>query len=904
MSEVKTLVNTETKEVRTVDLETAKRLAGVKSEKRGGPLWRPKDGKWQVTIQDPGGQTRFKTMDADAVWSARSNPTIEVVGGDKKQIMEIVRQQNVAKGEHAAAAGMGLETFAANAVPGSRAVARAFLPGDLGDDAGRLAQIQDEENRGAAVGGTVAGIVGGMLVPVIPTGRGAMSILGFTDELGNAVASAALRKGIPAGAAKVAGRGTAGALSQVPAHIMFEAAQAVDYDQPLSHETFARDLGTHMLIGAAFEAALPFAGTALKQLRPDRAAVHAANIGIFAKTGVPFGGTLAKKVGQRVLKGQAAAAHSQSHLPSMWEKAGNAMRSLGQNAPRRAAAGRVIDDAVDASRTYAKAIDDALPSSAKTLEATGAVARGIDDIAARSPSVASSQAYHKATENIHHLAGLETGTQKFRTIAQEYVEGVRGNLDSPHLPKGMFKGASKTTSVDADMAVNAIRQEIKNLGGNPDALGMLNKINVNAAPHQVAKDLFSFRNRAVIDAARSGDPTSSAVASIITRNVDDVLTDAAVFGEGATKMVEILKASDDALDSARMVELGIDDILNIDGHASMEGFGVGRSAEAITKGHDAIRVLNDRGVITGAQYLTSRATTAGQKLGNLTPGLEAAAAVNTVRKSAASEFRAVLADPITSTEAIQLSKVESAARYFDETSELIGKYLNKPSAKVSMKTGVFKFREMKTFKEKEEAFYDIQKEIEAVTASEDILIDRTSRVAENLQSDPGLANGVAFHAVRRAAYLKQHLPTVPQGLVPYHGYTFSPAEISNFLEIAGAADDPISVMASALAGQLNESSLKAVADLYPHMLADMRVQISQAIIADQDNYIKFTYRQRMDIDTFLGGGFEPSAQLPNLLSLQDRSAQTSAQDQALRGQGAMRTSQPGDMTSSDRLASF
>jgi len=352
----------------------------------------------------------------------------------------------------------------------------------------------------------------------------------------------------------------------------------------------------------------------------------------------------------------------------------------------------------------------------------------------------------------------------------------------------------------------------------------------------------------------------------------------------------------------------------IDDHVSAEAFGAGATSAHLRSARGAAEFLDSEKVIkhNNMEFVGPQLEGADTLLEGLAGRFEVASAMNAVRKKAAQGYEAIPNTPLVGGEGTAtFGKFEAVGQYFKSTGETIeggikraiGDKARHGAATSPTMYGVFQFRNMETLAQKQEAYESLRERISAMTASDDTLISNVAKMTAGLQDDPELAGVVAGTAVTAAQYLNNHMPRGPQGIIPTRAPTPSPAEITTTLEMAGALDDPVSVLDATLRGSLRMAGLDAVRTVFPHMLADMQVQLSEGLMSDPAVYAKIPYRVRLDINTFLGGGFEPSATPQSLVNFSNRSAQTQAQEQAMRGGSAPRKPTEPD-SASDRLAAF
>jgi hypothetical protein len=250
------------------------------------------------------------------------------------------------------------------------------------------------------------------------------------------------------------------------------------------------------------------------------------------------------------------------------------------------------------------------------------------------------------------------------------------------------------------------------------------------------------------------------------------------------------------------------------------------------------------------------------------------------------------------------AKVESNVTTAMKLDEVLSKFGKNPERSVGYKGGVFAFRDIKSMEEKEQVFNEASLGIMAATGTPEDLQRTLTSLAKNLQGDSVLASSVQQKAVQKLTHLRQHIPTPPPGMVPAPGAVYaSPAEISNFLEILGASDDPVSVLASALDGTMNESALATIEHLYPAQTAGMKVEVTQ-ILQDQEFTASLSYQQRLSLDAFVGGGREYAATPGALVINGNRSAQTQAQEAAQRGRPSPMRAPQTTNSASDNLANL
>ena len=902
----------ETNRVVTLTGDEAAGLAHVKKRGTNEARFVPLSGTSEVAHTDKTGRVSVTNMDPDALTKAlsRGNRAFTPIGDSNR---EEVQQLAVEGAEEAAwrelAGDQVAETFMGNLIPGSRALDRLQMSEEDAAQSAMMARLQDEENPIAAGVGTGAQLLGTSLIPIPGLGaasglykagkaKSAMSLLGFADEAGQLLTRGLAGAKTPGVAAKIAGRVGAGAVTNIPLSIQFQAAQAVDYDRPLTAEAFTRNLGTHVLLGAAFDIAIPGAGMALRGL------------GKGAKMASPV--NLIKKAGDLV-----SARHLlRSDKFSMAEKfaiIGGRAKSLRRNTARRMAGREVLEEAMDDAAVYGRAAAEATPSKLK-INATGApqanslkrMEQGLDDLAAMNPEIASMPEWAVARNGAVAMAGMPKAVNTAAVKAEMAVDTLVGYLRAPNLPKNL--SVAKGKGIEFRAAANTLRENLKEIGAPTKLADDLEKLVAGTTFDKDAVwQAFQFRNRVVADSLK-GTAEDAAAASAVKRHVDAALES---LGD---EMVDTLNATDTIFSAIQSVRGGTPIMRQLDDHVSGEAFGAGPISAHLRAARGAAEFLDTKAVLKhqNLEFVGPAIEGADTMLENLAGRFEVAAAMNAVRKKAAQGYEAIPNTPLVGGEATAtFGKFEAVGQYLKSTGETIdsgikraiGSGASRGKATSPIQYGVFQFRNMETMTQKQEAYEALRDRVEAMTATDDTLIDNVERMTAGLQDDPELANTVAGSAVQAAQYLKAHMPQGPQGIIPTRAPTPSPAEITMTLEMAGALDDPVSVLDATLQGSLRQAGLDAVRTVFPHMLADMQVQLSEELMADPEVYAKIPYRIRLDINTFLGGGFEPSATPQALVTFSNRSAQTQAQEQALRGGSAPR--QPSEPDSaSDRLAAF
>ncbi len=916
MSETK-FRDRDTNTIVSMDADQAARVAGVKS--RGGVArFVPVEGSSEVAVTDNQGQTRITQMDPDALSSAlqRNNSAITPLGEtNRPAIEELANKQAEEAAWRGLAGDQAAETFIGNLIPGGRALNRTEMtPEDAAQDA-MMARLQDEENPLAAGLGTGAQLLGTSLAPVGALGKAAglykgaksvkaMSLMGFADEGGQLLAKGLAGAGVPQVASKVAGRVAAGAMVNIPLSIQFQAAQAVDYDRPLSYEAFSRNLGTHVLLGAAFDLAIPAAGAAVRglakgaqKLSPMRALSNLADLA--AARAIIKNPQMNPLVKAKVL------------LNTHRNVVG---RNAQKNTARRLVKSDVLDEAADASARYARAGDEIFPNKLK-INASGSpqvaslkrMEQSLDELAASNPAIAGMPQYAQLRPNVANLAGMPKAVNTMVAKADYAADTLTTYLRTPNLPTAL-KVTGKGKGIEFTKVANDIREELT-AAGMPSRLAdeLDGVIGATQFDKDTVRRAFEFRNRQVINGL-NGDAATAVQAEVVKTHLDGALR--SIGGQ----MDEALKATDVVLDAVKGIRGAGPRMRDIGQHTTAEGFGAGAMDGFLLAARDASELLQSRGVLLGKDARFAGAHIEGGRtlVGKLAGRFEDAAAMNAIRGKAADGFEAIVHTPLAAGEATStFAKFEAAAQYLQDSGEVISNGIGKligtsqthGVATSPVMYGVFQYRNMETMEQKKEAYDTIRDNVNRLTATDDTLIDGVSKISNGLQADPELANNISGQAVQAAQYLKRHMPPPPQGIIPTRAPSASPAEMTKILEIAGALDDPVSVMDATLKGSLRAPGLAAVSEVYPNMLSDMRVQLSEHLMKDPATYGQIAYRVRLDIDTFLGGGFEPSAQPQALVNLQNRAAQTEGQEQSLRG-GAMRAPQPGDNSASDRLAAF
>ena len=902
----------ETNRVVTLTGDEAAGLAHVKRRGSSEARFVPISGTSEVAHTDRTGRVRVTNMDPDSLAKAlsRGNKAFSPVGdSNRDEVHQVAAEGAEEAAWRSLASDQVGETFMGNLLPGSRALNRMQMTEEDAAQDAMLTRMQDEENPLAAGVGTAAQLIGTSLVPIPGLGvasglykagkaKSALSLLGFADEAGQLLTRGLAGAKTPGVAAKLAGRVSAGAITNIPLSIQFQAAQAVDYDRPLTAEAFSRNLGTHILLGAAFDIAIPGAGMALRGLAKGAKAVSPGN--------------LLKKASDFV-----SARHILSSdkftLAEKFAVIGGRAKQLRGNTARRMAGREVLEEAVNDASIYGRAAAESTPSKLK-INATGSpqakslqrMEQGLDDLAAMNPEIASMPEWAVAREGVIAMAGLPKAVNTAAVKAEMAADTLVGYLRAPNLPKRL--SVAKGKGIEFRSAANTLRKNLEELGVPTKTADDLEKL-LEGATHDkdAVWQAFQYRNRVVADSLK-GSAEDVAVANAVKTHLDEALS-----GLG-DDMADALNATDTIFASIQGIRGGTPIMRQIDDHVTGESFGAGPMSAHLRAARGAAEFLDSQKVLkhNNVEFVSPSLEGADTMLDSLAGRFEVAGAMNAVRRSAAKGYEAIPNTPLAGGEATAtFGKFEAVGQYLKSTGETIEEGIQRAigtKAKHGAATspilyGVFQFRNMETLDQKKESYEALRERVFAMTATDDTLIDNVERMTAGLQDDPELAGTVAGTAVQAAQYLKSHMPQGPQGIIPTRAPSPSPSEITTTLEMAGALDDPVSVLDATLRGSLRQSGLDAVRTVFPHMLADMQVQLAEGLMSDPEVYAKIPYRIRLDINTFLGGGFEPSASPQSLVAFSNRSAQTQAQEKALRGGSASRKPSEPD-SASDRLAAF
>lgn len=881
--------------------------------------WSPKTGKVRVSIPDKNGVYQPRSMSITAYRLAKEVGgglgDIRLVGDEEAQVFEQARQDEKAVLERKVAEESGGTAMATAALPGAVSLATAAgLSGDLAKDARgdneRLREANPIETAigtagqfalttaltGGAIGAARAGVAaaraGGAAEAMFAAQEtlSAARMFGYADAAGNYISAGLVARGAGQTVANVIGRGASSVLLSAPGSVVYEAAIRADTDPGYTSESFMTSVSNDIILGAAVDFGLPLIGKAIQGVGKA--------VGTAGKLSpLRLGGKLLRtfRAGKAALSNDVDTLYK---LETMHRAL--ATKATG-NAAARTVAKDVLEDAAEAGVRRAEITEMLSPAK---LAGSRSIPKGFDD--ALDAAMGSQAVDHAdvllAREARNNYKGLEKGVGVIENTGNQIQSAGLGHISklnvSGPLPRAnglrveLALSASELQRALPRDAADALALELDGLIGLGKGDGARSSVN----------RMLALRNKVMMGDYDEG------VKAIVRKHIDKTLTDDVVMGTAASKLGDILSASDTFIGAAKKTQGLTSNLKNLDN--IVDDVPLGGVASNIDELDQAYATLAMHEAVGSgdARYVTARIKDAQGKLERLAPQLEGAAAMNRVRNALAGEGDIILHAPGTgtSTEQLVAAKVEANVTFSQKLAKAIDDFAKNPQARVGTRgAGIFMFREMKSFKEKKAAYQQATQSIQAATGTPQDLQRTIANITKNIGADPMLNSALQQRLVQKFMYLNAQIPQPPPGMLPQEGSVYaSPAEVSNFLEVLGASDDPVTVMQSALEGTLNESALATIEALFPVQTSEMRVSVTQ-IMQDPETKSKLTYQQRLSLDLFAGGGREFAA-TPGALVIQgSRSAQTPAQEAAMRGRpGKMKNPTVQEPTAADRLSAL
>ena len=883
----------------------------------------PKSGKVNVFVPDGNGNLVPRQMTVEAYNLSQKvgggSARYKLQGDEDAAIVEQARQDGHAQMQAEFDERQGGTAFAVNAAPFSATIGRQFLKGDLkkeaGDDFARLNQANPVESMaGVAAQAILTTALTGGAVGLARTGMAAVKaggaaeamfaaantmkaskLLGFADAAGNYATGALIRGGGNKLAASIIGRGVSSALLSAPAATVYEAAHRADTDIPFTAESFITDVGIDIALGAAFDFGIPLLGAAAKTV--GKTAVKVGTTG--GRAAMSLGGLLKGASAIKFLKGDG----DPLMKAMVFEKA--FMRTGNKNAASRAVAGKALKDAGEQAVTRGQVVDMLRPTKLTTAKDVAKFEEHLS--AAMGSGAVDPTDIVRAADGLEGMAGLHKAMAYVETAANQTVEVLDGHLGNmAYTGKYVSAGDLRVEiAMEASMMKNAMEGMDVPKAYYKEAERMVGFGPGIPRKEAIARAM-NFRNRAVFDAANGAvDPT---VAKVVTDHIDTVLARADVMGEGVGTVADIFAAADNIAKNKHVFKGLAKQSKELDSMVDLEGIGaLGVLTDEMA---DAYQTLATVGAVSkkDARYVMTRMNAVRGQLEKHSPHLDGVVALNKVRNQLAGEADTVLHMPGAGTAADQVTaaSVEANVSFATRVNNMVERYVAKPDTGIGYRAGIYKFRSMKTYEEKKASYDQAVAALREATASPEQTIRTVSNFTQNLVNDPALASTIAQKSVQRYQYMAMQIPMSPRGMIPSQVDHASPAEVATFMEQLGASDDPISVMASAFEGTLNGSALAVIETIFPVATAEMRIEVAQ-IMQTPETYEKLSFKQRLSLDTFLGGGWEPAAQPGAVMRLQSRAAQTQAQERAQRGSGAPKQQYPENSpqsSNSDRLSNL
>ena len=268
---------------------------------------------------------------------------------------------------------------------------------------------------GAARSGLAAARAGGAAEALFASQNAAKAsrLFGFHDAAGNFVANSLVGRGANQAVAGIIGKAASSAVLTAPASVIYEASLRADTDQAGTAESFVRDVGIDIALGAAFDFGLPLVGKGLRAL--GRGAKKVSPLGFFARQ-YRVGKFLANPENSALFKAEVLQNAVQANVKG-WTK----------NAATRAVGGEAVEGAAKASARRASAVDSLKPSRITTRKQAESLIDTLDSHAG-APGVDPADVAF-AAENVGGVAGLTKGVGNFQTISDQVADSMLSHIE-------------------------------------------------------------------------------------------------------------------------------------------------------------------------------------------------------------------------------------------------------------------------------------------------------------------------------------------------------------------------------------------------------------------------------------------------------------------------------------------
>jgi hypothetical protein len=193
--------------------------------------------------------------------------------------------------------------------------------------------------------------------------------------------------------------------------------------------------------------------------------------------------------------------------------------------------------------------------------------------------------------------------------------------------------------------------------------------------------------------------------------------------------------------------------------------------------------------------------------------------------------------------------------------------------------GVYLFRDLKTYAQKQDAFVAYREAIMNAAATPEALQGTVAGVVGpmaymDMEAGVDLAGTIAT----MFSYLNQQMPHSGDPWISPRDY--SATEIENFLEVVGAVMRPDSVVATCSDGSCTAQAVDAVRTVYPRLWEDTVLDITQFVMEYGD---KLDHQTLIGFDTFTGYALGIVDSPAPEFTIQPPYAQTTAQARSIGG---------------------
>jgi len=170
-----------------------------------------------------------------------------------------------------------------------------------------------------------------------------------------------------------------------------------------------------------------------------------------------------------------------------------------------------------------------------------------------------------------------------------------------------------------------------------------------------------------------------------------------------------------------------------------------------------------------------------------------------------------------------------------------------------------------------EKYEKVQNQITNAVANPDLIAQRVGAIASIFGMHPQLKSLVAQKQLQAISYLYDNLPKNPHPNEPFSKNDWKPSEQekNQFLKILSVVEDP-SIIIHKLAnpgGTISIKEVEAMKTIYPSLYAKLVGEVVKSSYAPGSE--KASLNTRNKIDTFAGGGVEPSLQPQNTANIQN-----------------------------------